>query len=71
VVRSYNVLKNIKSAFKHQDRISLNVFVDAEAAKALSEQFCLLRETGNLNGYVQIFNQNPFGLLLMSHIQLC
>jgi hypothetical protein len=71
VVPSYNVLKNIKSAFKHQDRISLNVFVDAEAAKALCEQLCLFSETGNLNGYVQIINQNPFGLLLMSHIHVC
>ena len=54
----------------NRDRVSKDIQVDAEAAKVLCENLCLYADTGKLIGYVQEINQNPFGLLLISDIQV-
>ena len=67
---SYDVLKKLKSNLKYQDRISRDIDIDANASKRLCESLCLHSPPGKLVGYVQEINSNPFGLLLMSHIQV-
>ena len=68
--KSSNVLKQIKYEFVHRNRISKDIFVDSNAAKVLSEYLCLELENKDVNGYVQQINQNPFGMLLFSEIQV-
>jgi len=64
------VLKTIKSEYKYNARISKDLYNDAEASKILCEKLCLFSHPTQLNGYVQEIGQNPFGILLMSHIQV-
>ena len=54
----------------NRDRLSKDIFVDVEAAKVLCEHLCLFSSPGKLSGFVQEINQNPFGFLLMSDIQV-
>ncbi len=65
-----NVLKKIKSDFMNRNRISTDIFSDAEASKILCEKLCLEPSSNGLVGFVQEINQNPFGLLLLSEIQV-
>ena len=64
------VLKTIKSEFKYNARISKDLYFDAEASKVLCQKLCLFSHETQLKGYVQEIGQNPFGLLLMSNIQV-
>jgi hypothetical protein len=67
---SYSVVKQLKSEFKNEKRISTDLNVDAEASKVLCERMCLYSTPEKLQGFVQEINSNPFGLLLMSHMQV-
>lgn len=50
------------------NRLSTNIYADAEAAKILFD--CLAVEEGSLNGFIQELNLNPFVVLFLSGIQV-
>ena len=62
-----NVLKKIKSEYVTKNKISNDIYTDCGAAKILFQ--CLCRAKTFL-GFVQEIHQNPFGLLLISEIQV-
>jgi hypothetical protein len=63
------VLKKIKSESKEAKRFSNDIYYDCEASKIMSDLLTL--DTGSkLKGYLQETIQNPFGLLLISAIQV-
>lgn len=62
-----NTARMIKSQYSNRYRLSTDIFVDAEATKHM---FQLLYKTSNYSGYIQYIAQNPFGILLMSEIQV-
>ncbi|RMZ98256.1 hypothetical protein BpHYR1_009395 [Brachionus plicatilis] len=59
----------MKSALKHFYKISNEAFVDALAAKNLTDQIFSESET-HLKGYVQEISLSPFGFLMLSQIQV-
>ena len=65
-----NLLKQIKFEFKHQELISLNLFVDTEASKKLTIHLIPSPITSCLKGYVQDISMNPYGFILFSYIQV-
>ena len=65
-----NLLKQIKYEFKHQELISLNLFVDTEASKKLTTHLIPSPTSSNLRGFVQDISMNPYGFILFSHIQV-
>ena len=54
-----------------RDKISRDILIDSQASKVLCEKLCLhpVKE-GELKGYVQQIYQDPFGLMLISMIQV-
>ena len=56
-----NTLKMIKSQYVNRNRISTNIMIDIH---------CLISDVDSLKGYIQEINQNPFGLVLISDIQV-
>ncbi len=65
-----NTLKMIKSQYVNRNRISTNIMIDTEACKVFSDIHCLISDVDSLKGYIQEINQNPFGLVLISDIQV-
>jgi hypothetical protein len=66
-----NVLKHIRYEFRARERISRDILIDAQAAKSVCEKLCLHpSKEGTLNGFVQQIFQDPFGMMLMSEIQV-
>ena len=62
-----NALNVMKNEYINLNRISRDFYVDTETAKHLFDKFC----TGDkLGGYIQEINQNPFGMLMVSEIQV-
>ena len=57
----------IRSEFINQSKISKDIYVDTEATKHLFDK--LSRHT-KYPGFLQEINQNPFGILLISEIQV-
>ena len=64
------VLKTIKSELVHQNRLSNELISDIKAAKTLCDSFCLNSQTTDLFGFIQKISLDPFGFLLLSHIQV-
>ena len=66
-----NILKQIRYEFKHRDRISRDILIDSQAAKSICEHLCIHpSKEGELKGFVQQINQDPYGMLLTSSIQV-
>ena len=54
-----------------RDKISRDILIDAQASKTLCEKLCLHPvKDGELKGYVQQIYQDPFGIMLISSIQV-
>ena len=62
-------LSKIKSEFVNRDKISNDVFQDAEAAKYIMDGLCLV-ENSKFYGYIQEISLSPFGFILTSYIQV-
>lgn len=67
-VAKKSVLAVLKSEFKLKNRVSRDIMMDAQAAKFLCECTCV--PTTHLRGLIQEISQFPFGLLLLSAIQV-
>ena len=66
-----HILKNLRYEFKMRDRISRDILIDSQACKTLCEKLCLHpTKEDELVGYVQQIYQDPFGLMLLSSIQV-
>ena len=65
-----NVLKVIKSELVHKDKFSSNLIEDCRATKKLLESTCLASDIHNIQGFVQEINEDPFGLILFSEIEV-
>lgn len=63
-----SIIGVLKSEFKLRNRLSRDFSLDSQAAKLLCDWICV--PTTNLRGYVQEICQQPFGLLLLSAIQV-
>ena len=67
-------MKQIKFQYKHQDRLSVNIYADAEAAQTILEivtqEFYQEMSSSMLQGFVQYVVFKPFGFLLMSELQV-
>ena len=66
-----SALYQAKYELKTKDRISRDILIDAEGAKILCEKLCItsIKERA-IEGYIQIIYQDPFGLILISEIQV-
>lgn len=62
------VLNVMKHESKHEQRISNNLIIDAEASKTFCDKICL-QIKHILSGYIQEVNLNPFGFLFVTGIQ--
>ena len=62
-------MKKLKSDYVHNYRFSKDLYVDCEATKRLFDILCNSVKY-KYPGYIQEIIQNPFGLLLMSDIQV-
>lgn len=67
-----NLLSVIQYNYIHRNRVvPYPIVVDAEAAKLLCIGFCKSSEKLNeLEGYVQDISYNPFGIEMVSEIQV-
>ncbi len=66
-----NILKHIRYEFRARNRVSRDLIVDAQAAKVLCEHLCLYpHKDGELRGFIQEIRIDPFGMLLISDIQV-
>ena len=68
-------MKQIKFQYKHQDRLSVNIYADAEAAQTIleimtQEFYQEINLSSLLQGFVQYVVFKPFGFLLMSELQV-
>jgi hypothetical protein len=62
-------LQTIQNESKNARKYSNDIYYDCEATKVLSDSLCLA--TGcDLTGFVQEITQIPFGIFLMSDIQV-
>ena len=62
-------ISQLFAAIKSYFKISNEVFIDALAAKNVTDQ--IYGETSSkLNGYIQEISLDPFGFLLISQIQV-
>jgi hypothetical protein len=68
-VTNLDVLNKIKSEWNNRKRLDRDVFVDALKSKFLTDCICLETKT-KIKGYIQNIEMVPFGLLLMSDIQV-
>lgn len=59
----------MKSALIHYFKISNEVFIDALAAKNVTDQI-YGESSSKLNGYIQEVSLSPFGFLLISQIKV-
>ncbi len=59
----------IKSEYLNKNKLSNDLFIDAESAKIVTDEICLSTGT-KIIGYIQEIGLNPFGLLLFSDIQV-
>lgn len=64
-----NVLKNMRSEFRHRLKYSSDIFIDAVATKTIFEQTAL-RTNGKIKGYFSNVGLDPYGFLLFSEIQV-
>jgi hypothetical protein len=64
------VLKKMKNEFERRHRLSSDIFADAEATKIVCELLVGPENRNCLPGYVQKIDKNPFGVLLVSHLQV-
>ncbi len=66
-VINQNVANIIKSEYVNRHKISNEICIDSEAAKLIFDRlYC----SNNFKGYIQYISQNPFGVLLISEIQV-
>jgi hypothetical protein len=61
----------IKSENIHKDRISNDLITDCKAAKRICDALCLAFDDTDLTGFIQKIDLEPFGLLLISDLQVC
>ncbi len=59
----------IKSEHFNQNKFSNDLFIDAEAAKIMSDEMCL-NINNNLIGYIREIGLIPFQFTLISSIQV-
>ena len=59
----------MKSEFNNRNRLSSDIFVDANCAKIMTDKLCLPSDS-KMAGYIQEITMNPFGFLTMSDIQV-
>ena len=50
--------------------LSTDIFVDAEASKKMCDIMCPMPNSNCIKGFIQIINQNPFGFLCISDLQV-
>ena len=50
--------------------LSTDIFVDTEASKKMCDIMCPMPNLNCIKGFIQIINQNPFGFLCISDIQV-
>jgi hypothetical protein len=60
----------MKNEFERRHRLSSDIFADAEATKILCELLVGPINQNCIQGYVQKIDKNPFGVLLISDIQV-
>jgi hypothetical protein len=63
-------LAMIKSEFLHQNRISNDIFHDAQSAKIIHDNYYKKVFRDGLLGFIQEISLDPFGFLLISDIQV-
>lgn len=59
----------IKSEYNDLNRLSSDIYSDADLAKKMTDDLCLISKS-ELHGYIQEISLNPFGFLLISDIQV-
>ncbi len=62
-----NVLRVAKSQLVNQYKLSRDLYSDCNATKRVFEKLC---HASKYRGYVQETMQDPFGILLLSEIQV-
>ena len=69
-VTDKNVLNVLKFERLHSERLSNEITSDARATKKMLETMSLSLEDDSFRGYIQEIHQDPFGLTLVSDIQV-
>lgn len=62
-------LRKIKSEYVLKNRISTDIYLDAEATKILTDSICIPGKT-KLSGYIQEITLNPFGVFFLSDLNV-
>ena len=65
-----NVLKAIRNEMIHRERLSTNLMDDCRATKTLLDSTCLSSELHSIKGFIQEINDDPFGLILFTEIEV-
>lgn len=60
----------MKHEKQHEDRVSINIYVDSEATKTIYDKRAICLEQMNFKGFLQEISQNPFGLFFITPIQV-
>ena len=66
LVTKHATLRKIKQEYLTRNRISNDVFVDAQATKLLMDNLLCSASKSNLKGFVQEIGLHPYGFLLLS-----
>ncbi len=65
-----NVLTVMKYSYKKKNRISRDLMTDCQGALNVCEGLCMPSNSSCLQGYIQKINLVPFGLFMVSDIQV-
>ena len=69
-VTNENVLNVIKHELKNANRLSSNIFIDAQSAKTVFDNLYHDKLDTPIKGYIQDIRLNKFGMLLYSDKQV-
>ena len=70
LVTKHATLRKIKQEYLTRNRISNDVFVDAQTTKLLMDNLLCSASKSNLKGFVQEIGLHPYGFLLLCDIQV-
>lgn len=65
-----NVLRVAKHQYKHVNRLSTDIFVDAQATKSFYNTPLMNKNSTSIQGYIHDIRQDNFGILLYCENQV-
>lgn len=68
--KTNQVYRKIASEFRHRNQLASEIRIDAESAKKVFESRISKKDKNKISGFVHQISSNPFGVILMSEIQV-